>query len=326
MAFEYCSIVNLEQNTPEWLEWRNQGIGASEVAAIMGLSKWDTPLSLWAKKTGIIPPQSEENEAMEWGHLMEPILVDKWCKANSERGVLQLARGPVYQRNDEPWMRASLDAVALLKDGSWEIIECKEVGSIDGWTDDINGSETVPIYYLYQAIWQMAVTGISRVNFSVRVSNGYGRTWISRVVERDQAFERSVIYLVSLFWDKVLKNNSPELTEGLADVDAKAIKAIIPSIQDDVTIDLGDEGEELLLERSALEAQIKALDDRKTTIENRIKLLGGEAKKATANGRPVFTASAYNRESIDSKSLREKYPDIATQFVKITPVRTWRFA
>ena len=35
----------------EWLAEREKGIGASEVAAILGLSPWDTPFSLWLKKT-----------------------------------------------------------------------------------------------------------------------------------------------------------------------------------------------------------------------------------------------------------------------------------
>jgi hypothetical protein len=38
-----------------WLAARGKGIGGSDVAAILGLSPWNAPLSLWMKKVGAIP-------------------------------------------------------------------------------------------------------------------------------------------------------------------------------------------------------------------------------------------------------------------------------
>ena len=35
-------IVNLEQGTKEWLEWRRQGITATESSVILGLSPYKT--------------------------------------------------------------------------------------------------------------------------------------------------------------------------------------------------------------------------------------------------------------------------------------------
>ena len=35
-----------------WLAQRNSGIGASEVAAVLGESTYYSPYSLWARKTG----------------------------------------------------------------------------------------------------------------------------------------------------------------------------------------------------------------------------------------------------------------------------------
>ena len=36
----------------EWLKTRQTGIGGSDVAAILGLSKWKTPLDIYLAKTG----------------------------------------------------------------------------------------------------------------------------------------------------------------------------------------------------------------------------------------------------------------------------------
>jgi len=44
-------IVNLEQRTDLWLEWRKMGVGASESSAVLGLSKYKSPFQLWEEKT-----------------------------------------------------------------------------------------------------------------------------------------------------------------------------------------------------------------------------------------------------------------------------------
>ncbi len=58
----------------EWLKWRMKGIGGSDVAAILGISKWKSALELWLEKTGQADDSFTDNEAMMWGRIMEPIL------------------------------------------------------------------------------------------------------------------------------------------------------------------------------------------------------------------------------------------------------------
>ena len=45
----------------EWLERRRKTIGGSDAAGIVGLSKWASPFSVWADKTG----RAEEKAATE---------------------------------------------------------------------------------------------------------------------------------------------------------------------------------------------------------------------------------------------------------------------
>ena len=56
-----------------WLNERRKGIGGSDVAAIIGLSPWTTPLDIYEQKLGIALP-SEETEAMYWGTALEPAI------------------------------------------------------------------------------------------------------------------------------------------------------------------------------------------------------------------------------------------------------------
>lgn len=45
----------------EWLRYRKQGIGGSDVAAILGISKWNSAISLWLNKTNQTEDDTQEN-------------------------------------------------------------------------------------------------------------------------------------------------------------------------------------------------------------------------------------------------------------------------
>jgi putative phage-type endonuclease len=66
-----------QMSREDWLKHRNKGIGGSDVSAICGLNPWRSPLSVYLEKTGQIEA-AEENEAMRWGTLLEPV-VAKIC-------------------------------------------------------------------------------------------------------------------------------------------------------------------------------------------------------------------------------------------------------
>lgn len=51
----------------EWLKNRQTGIGGSDVAAILGLSKWKTPLDVYNDKIAENPVE-ESNASIEWGN------------------------------------------------------------------------------------------------------------------------------------------------------------------------------------------------------------------------------------------------------------------
>ena len=60
--------VDLNQRSPEWLQWRSQGITASDIPIILGLSPYKTPWQLWAEKVGRInaPDISNNPNVKTW--------------------------------------------------------------------------------------------------------------------------------------------------------------------------------------------------------------------------------------------------------------------
>src|ERR1700733_12549226 len=67
----HFTIVALQQGTPEWLEWRHNGLGSSDASTIVGENRFKTAAQLLEEKRG---PARDfgQNAAMARGTELEP--------------------------------------------------------------------------------------------------------------------------------------------------------------------------------------------------------------------------------------------------------------
>ena len=63
----------------EWLMRRRKTIGGSDAAGIVGLSRWASPFSVWADKTGRAA-EKEDTEAMRQGRDLEDYVARRWIQ------------------------------------------------------------------------------------------------------------------------------------------------------------------------------------------------------------------------------------------------------
>lgn len=96
-----------KQNSPEWLEWRKEGVGASDAPVIMGVSPYSTPYQLWQRKLGVLKEQ-DDNWAMEQGRRKEPLAL---AELQEKTGLLFSPKTMTHP--SKPWMRASLDGMDI---------------------------------------------------------------------------------------------------------------------------------------------------------------------------------------------------------------------
>jgi putative phage-type endonuclease len=75
----------------EWLAARRTGIGGSDIAAILGLSPWRTPLDVYRDK--VDGAEQPETEAMRWGRLLEDVIAREYAVRAGVRIQRAIASG-----------------------------------------------------------------------------------------------------------------------------------------------------------------------------------------------------------------------------------------
>lgn len=94
-------VCRPDADRDEWLEARQAGIGASEIAAVLGISPYDSPFSLWWRKRnnwGV-----DANAEMSTGTFLEGTIAS-WFKVHGDPNEnLHIDHAGLYHHPDRPW-------------------------------------------------------------------------------------------------------------------------------------------------------------------------------------------------------------------------------
>ena len=198
----------------EWLSKRNIGIGASESAAILGLSPWKTANDLWLEKTGNrMPKDLSDDPYMQKGVRLEPALRELVRAVHPEFKIYHEPYDMWYQPGRE-WMFATLDGRIKTEDGKVGVLEIKTAtpNGKNGWAEWQN---KVPDKYYIQCTHQCACLDADFV-----ILFGCLFNMESDFVVREYRFEREDLkadmdYLIQkeeAFWQSVQNKTLPPMT------------------------------------------------------------------------------------------------------------------
>ena len=189
--------INLEQDTPEWHEYRAMRIGASDAPKIMGVSPWGTAKSVYEEKVGLrINPVTP---AMRNGKESESLA----------RECMRLKYGVmlapcVIESNQYPWMIASLDGMT---EGG-EIHEIKTPGSTDL---DLARRGIIPKHYYPQLQHQIKCAEVEYVMYDV-YDKLFDEIYSIRCVRNDE-YIADMVKKELEFYERLLIMQPPELSE-----------------------------------------------------------------------------------------------------------------
>ena len=291
----------------DWLRYRNMGIGGSDVAALLGISKWKSELELWLERTGQGDALVQENEAMQWGTIMEPVLRTRFTEVTGKTVVEVKA---ILQHPQYPFMLANVDGLTVDDEGNPAILEIKTASEYkrNEWE---NG---VPAYYETQVQHYLAVTGIQKAYVAVLIG---GNSFHIHEVDADTEVQQMLIALEEQFWGKVVNKIRPGI-DG-SDAAANLLNTMYQGgIKEQLT--LPDEAAAYIdqyIQASAEEDTAKA---RKQEAANRIKDLMGNHDKAVC-GEHTLSWKSVTSERLDTKALKADEPDLYAKYVKSSTSR-----
>ena len=301
-------ISTAKMSREDWLKQRREGIGGSEAAAVLGVSPWSSPLSVYMDKLGL-SEEKEPTEAMKQGTAMEQIVADRFAE---ETGKKIQRCFKMFRHPEHDFMQANIDRQVMGEDG-FVGLECKTTSPFN--KTDFEDGEVPPTYY-WQCQHYMAVTGAKNWYLAVMVLS---QSFHVFRIERDETAIGSLIAAEETFWNENVLKKQPPLPTGIED-DEKAVKILTAKADDtapeaDMTQIKAD-----LEERELLAAQIKQAETRKDELEQRIKMHLGEATKGSCLG---FYATYKPSDStrVDSKRLKADQPEIYAAYSKTTSSR-----
>jgi putative phage-type endonuclease len=261
------------ENRTAWLRARRSGIGASDVAAIMGADDYGGPLTVYEEKVSEVPPIDLGSEAAAWGNIFEwPILTEYASRSN--RSIRK--GGELLQSKENPIWQTTLDAEQAANAApSWAygpgIAECKTVGyGGKAWGNEL------PARVQIQQQWQLLVT---RAEWNTCVWLPFPeRTLGWRDVEPHESFRELMIEETREFWRRVELRDPP--APNALDSARKAIAGLYPGVDaESVTLISPECRSEMMAtvdpvwlaeETSRIKESMKALTARKRLIENLI--------------------------------------------------------
>lgn len=260
-------IIIKPKDHAEWLAEREKGIGASEVAAILGLSPWETPFSLWLKKTHQAEPEPE-NFAMRRGHYLEDAVVQWWQDETGEKVIKASAADIIYVHPEYDFMRATPDRIVR---GRKKMLEVKSTAGYMG--------EEIPDYYLVQCIYQMYVTGIHEEELIyIQGDLTFGRF----KVQYDAEFAEFIAQKVTEFWNEnVIGGKEPECIT----VSDFTLKGSDPG----TTIEADEEAYAQLLSLRTLNKDLNTKEADAEALKDSIKLYMGQNESISFDGRVLAT-------------------------------------
>lgn len=274
---------------------RKTFMGSSDIAAAMGMSRWKTPLQLWAEKRGEVDPEDiSDKEHVQLGIELEDFVARKFSR---ETG-LSVRRSPkIYESSAHPYMKAQVDRLIT---GTDDLLECK---TCSAWKEKEWEGEEIPIEYILQVSWQLMITGRKTGYIAVLIG---GQKFRWKKIEADAELFVKMKNAAITFWDMV-QNNIPPVAES----DDNSFMAELFPTANDVIKEATQDIVDAVAMLQQTKAQIIDLKKTKDEIEARVKasiegFAGVFTPEYTIKWTPIITRRV-DAEKMKNEGIYDNY-------------------
>jgi putative phage-type endonuclease len=304
----------------DWLDERRKGIGGSDAGAVLGMSAYGSPLTVYLQKKNLVP-KKETSKAAQRGIFLEPLIRAETAKDFPELDIEPLPA--VLADPEHPFMLANIDGAIFAKapvEIRGQVIEgpggheVKSAKTNFGW-----GEDEIPDAYYAQVQHYMKVTGLPWFLVSVYILDD--ESLCHYVIRRNDEFIARLVAAETDFWENYVQKDIIPAPLGIDNED-DMITGMFEGAKR--AIALGDRERELCAEHVFISKQIKELEERKKVIAITIKEAivnsaennPDELKAQARAGNYSISWSRFNRKSVDSDALKrdglyEKYAKVS---------------
>lgn len=210
--------------TEEQHEFRSTGIGASECGIAAGVSRFATKVDLYLRKRGLAP--RIENDAMLLGTLLEPVVLELYRRRHPTWQVIApnvSLRSPSYplaiatpdgfvtEGGEPPLVEYDGATGMRTKVRADRLVQIKTTGSLEHGDWGEEGTDEIPLDYLAQVQWEMAVAGVHVCDLAVLVA---GRTLRQYTVRFDEDVFSDLYLVNEAFWHMHVAPGIPPELDG----------------------------------------------------------------------------------------------------------------
>jgi putative phage-type endonuclease len=284
--------------TAEWMKI----VTASKVAAIIGVSPWESPRSMWRTMRGEMPPV-EVTDAMLRGTLLEDGVLAWWQMKHPEYPVCV----PQFwaTRPEYPWAAATPDMRAIRRTDSGPdvvLVDAKTASRVDDWGTP--GTDEIPDHYLTSSYWQLAMCPeASRVYIALL---GPYLEFSEYVVERNDEIQNDLIARCLAFYESLSAGIPPMLDDSVSTYNT--VKAEHPDIEPKSSIELaGPLAYEYVESAVALEHAESRARFAKTAVLDAM----GSTRLATLGGTTIARRQPY-KHGVSLVRVAKNIPDRLT--------------
>jgi putative phage-type endonuclease len=290
------------EDREQWLEWRREGIGGSDAAAVAGLDPFKSPMAIYLDKAGLLPLDGgEDDEPRRWGRRFEDAIVEEFQERS---GLFVAYREERVTHPTHPFLRATLDGLVYgePQDGRFThaplgIYEAK-TASRRAW----EWQDGVPDHVALQCQHNMAVMGLDRAYLAALLLTPIPRLTIHEV-ERDEAAIEVLAAIETDFWQRVQERRPPAV-DG-TDATTDALKAAYASPNGHM-VEMTPEALDAVRRRMLAAKDERVARERRQLAESELMTFLGDNEVGHLNGRIVVTWKPYTQKRVDAEALRRK--------------------
>lgn len=307
--------------TKEQVADRVNYIGGTDAAAVLGLSRYKTPLGLWAEKTGTVPVKDKSGELpIKIGNKLEDVVAELFMEETGlqVRRVREIQVHPIH-----PFIRCQIDRRVLATDN--EPLECKTASAFKAgeWEGD-----DIPSEYIVQVMHQLMVLGAiakakglpvpQRAHLACLI--GGNVSFVTKIIERDDDMIAELEAKEVAFWhDHIQAKKMPGVTEH----DDGVLQALFPNAKGEeveaVTLpdSYGDVIERIKEIGTDKEGELGKLKAELNELKNEVKMAMGENSRAVVGHFEATWKTIQKKPTFDSERFLNDHPEFLVKYSKI---------